>query len=286
MRAFASALEEPVRGVFGTRWFGRAWLRNSLDQAYLKGNDLDDDPFGAAFIDLEAQPWGLLLDVLDESQREALLNEIETRLDADSPIGPRMRPGGDVWPAVSQLMTWAWARHRPVHAWESLVEQLYATHASTWPEQWIGVWSGPDGFQSAGTEGGTWASPVTPMTDFPVANMNPEAMWLLGLLRAAGIEPTPEGLSIEPRDGGLGEYVVQTPLLRVEVEEGRVGGRYVAHNDGDLCLDIAVPAGSSPSAVLDGESLPVTPSEGRVRLPLIFSRDQTLSFEVTWTPGE
>ena len=282
MRVYAGELEEPIRETFGTRWFGRAWLRNTLDQAYLKGNDLESDPFAANYIDLEAQPWGLLDGVLDEAERETLLDEVVARLDDDSPIGPRMRPGGDVWPAISQLMTWAYARYRPALAWASLVEHLYATHAREWPEQWIGVWSGPDGFQSAGTDGGTWASPVTPMTDFPVSNMNPEAMWLLGLIRTAGIEPVADGLLFTPRQGGPATYTVQLPLLRLDVAESGVSGWYRAQNDGELGLYVAVPEGALPTALVDGDAVAVTVDQGRVRLPLSLADGREIRFDVTW----
>jgi hypothetical protein len=47
---------------------------------------------------------------------------------------------------------------------------------------WLGVMAGPDGWNSIGGSypGGTWVSPVTPMTDFPVSNSNPDSMFLFG----------------------------------------------------------------------------------------------------------
>ncbi|MBI5502875.1 MAG: Ig-like domain-containing protein [Deltaproteobacteria bacterium] len=282
LRAFAAGLEAPVRSTFGSRWFGRAWLRNSFDQAYLKGTDAASDPFAANFIDLEAQPWGLLAGLLDEAQRERVLDEVEARLDADSAAGPRLREGGQVWPAISQLMTWAYARFRPASAWRSLAEHLYARHAESWPEQWIGIWSGPDGFSSSGSDGGTWASPLTPMTDFPVANMNPEAMWLFGLLRTAGVEPVADGLSIRPPGGGPEAYTIQLPLLRVEVTPRRIGGRYRAANDGSIVLHVAVPDGATPVARIDGGSVAADVIDGAVALPLVFLRGQELEFAVEW----
>jgi len=36
------------------------------------------------------------------------------------------------------------------------------------------------------------------MLDFPVQNANPDAMGLLGLLRACGVEAAPDGLRLLP----------------------------------------------------------------------------------------
>jgi Glycosyl hydrolase 36 superfamily, catalytic domain len=264
MRAYASTLAAPVRSAFGTRWFGRAWVRNSINQSYLKGTDAASDPYRANFIDLEAQPWGILAGALDANQTKTVLDEIETRLDADSPIGPRLRQGGQVWPAISQLMTWAYARHRPAAAWRSLDEHLYATHAQTFPAQWMGILEGPDGFDSAGSAGGTWSSPVTPMTDFPVANMNPEAMMFVGLLRTAGVEPVADGLLISPRnDPAHRTYTVDLPLLRLDVTPSKVAGVYRAKNAGSLVLHVNVPGKT-------------------VKIPLTLVKGQEIPFEVTY----
>ncbi len=277
LRTFAASLEQPVRDAFGTRWFGRAWVRNSINQGYLKGNDAQTDAFNSNFIDLQAQPWGVLSGVLAASQRDRLLDEVTARLDAPSPIGPRLREGGQVWPAISQLMTWAWSRHRPELAWRSLDQQLYATHAKVFPEQWVGIWAGPDGFSSTGT-GGAWASPVTPMTDFPVNNMNPEAMWLFGLARAAGVEPTPGGLRITPSV----HSTVDFPLLRLSTGATGLSGEYRARNPGAITLFVAVPAGSSPQALVNGVSVPANVSAGRLSLPLTFIAGQRIPFEVRY----
>lgn len=285
MRDYAESLRGPVLQSFGTRWFGRAWLYDSLDRAYLKGNDLDQDPdFGSNFIDLEAQPWGLLAEVLDPAARERVLDEVEARLDADSPIGPRLRPGGQVWPAISQLMTWCFALWRPASAWRSLEEHTWAAHAQAFPEVWLGIWSGPDGFVSTNgggaDEGGTWVSPVTPMTDFPVSNMNPEAMALLGLLRTAGIEPGGDGLSVTPRGGGVDRYTIDFPLLRLEAAPERIGGLYRAHNDGSVVLRVAVPAGAELQAFVRGKPVDATPQAGRVALRLDFTDGEEVPFEI------
>ena len=57
LRSFSESLRQPVLSTITKRWFGRAWVRNSLDESYLLGNDQVNDTFQANFIDLEAQPW-------------------------------------------------------------------------------------------------------------------------------------------------------------------------------------------------------------------------------------
>ena len=151
----------------------------------------------------------------------------------------------------------------------------------------MGIWSGPDGFVSANggspDEGGNWFSPVTPMTDFPVANMNPEAMFLLGLIRTAGLEPEGDGLSITPRGGGTDRYSLDLPLLRLEVAPERIGGIYRAPNDGSVVLHVAVPAGAEVQAFIRGQPVDSTAIQGRVLLPLTFADGEQVPFEVLVT---
>jgi hypothetical protein len=284
MRAYADALVGPVRETFGSSWFGRAWMRDAWDRPYLAGSDGVADPrAGEVYLDLEAQPWGLLAGVLTDAEREAVLDEVEARLDDDSPIGPRLQEGGQVWPAISQLMTWAYSRYRPDAAWRSLDEHLYATHTREFPEVWMGTLSGPDGWTSSGGDdpGGTWNSFFTPMVDFPVNNMNPDAMWFLGLLRTAGLEPAGDGLSITPRRSG-DTFTLDTALLRIEVDPHRIAGEYRAHNDGSIVMHVGVPAGAAPQASVGGTAVAATVSGGQVALPLTFRDGATVPFSVAW----
>src|SRR5262249_29285244 len=73
-------------------------------------------------INLQAQVWPLISGWAAETGREATLIEvITTRLDNDksSRIGCPLVEGGEVWPAVSQLLTWGYTRSRPDLAWRS-----------------------------------------------------------------------------------------------------------------------------------------------------------------------
>ena len=149
MKQMADDLVPALASVFSSKWNGRAWMRDSLDRPYLKGNDQGKDG-SQSFLDLEAQPWGLLLSpkdsLLSATQRQTIIKEIENQL--QTVIGPRQWPGngGLVWPAVSQLYTWALASNNQSDlAWNNFVKHTNSQHAQTFPEVWMGVWSGPDG---------------------------------------------------------------------------------------------------------------------------------------------
>ena len=174
-----------------------------------------------------------------------------------------MRFAAQVWPAVTGILTWAYAHVRPDLAWRSVLRNTYAAHAAAYPDAWYGIWSGPDGIQGeASTSAGwTWSSGATPMLDFPVMNANPDAMGLLGVLRAAGVEPAPaDGLRIGPAAVPGGTFVLDVPLLRVEESPGHVSGEYRAHNDGSVVLHVATAQGQPEKQVTltfqAGETVP------------------------------
>src|SRR5260221_6854899 len=70
---------------------------------------------------------------------------------------------------------------------------------------------------------------TTKMKISPAMNSNQDAMALTGLLRVCGIEPSMngDGLEIMPKAPPQ-RYVLDTQLLRLEVEPGRIGGAYRA----------------------------------------------------------
>jgi hypothetical protein len=130
---------------------------------------------------------------------------------------------------VSQLATWAHVREPDGGsgaelAWRSLERQSFFTRASVFPESWLGIWTAPDALESR-PPGGTWSSPVTPMTDFPALNQNPHSMALLALLRVAGIEPVADGLRIAPRVP-RNAWILDLPLLRLSVDPGGIDLTY------------------------------------------------------------
>jgi hypothetical protein len=130
--------------------------------------------------------------------------------------------GGQVWPAISGLLTWGYALSDAPRAWSHLQRNTMAAHALAFPNLWYGIWSGPDGLRS--DTGEAWYSPATPMTDFPVQNANEHAMPILALLRVCGVEASASGLVIDPH--APGDFSLKTSLLDLERKGQRITGTY------------------------------------------------------------
>jgi hypothetical protein len=200
------------------------------------------------FLWLETQPWALLADAPDREGREALLGAITARLDDPSPIGAMIQepvPGNEeiaqVWPAVTGILTWAYARGRPDLAWRAVERNALFARAEAYPAVWSGIWSGPDGVHGARAQrpGLPWSSVATPMIDFPVMNSNLHAMALLGMLRAVGVEPSGDGIRVRvsPSAGPAG---FETRLWRVEARRDGARTRVVVHGRRTLAGPVAV----------------------------------------------
>lgn len=276
---FIEGLAPALEGWWRGSWYARAVLRDALNQPQTVGADA---------INLESQPWALISNAAHRAGREeSLVEAIRLRLDDPSLTGAPLLENGMIWPAVSQLLTWGYTRRYPRLAWRSLLRHTQAAHATVFPHVWIGVWSGPDGlFCETALEnpGGTWKSAATPMTDFPIMNANPHAMALLGLLRVCGVEPAADGSGLViapcvPRDS----FILDTPLLLLDVAPGRIAGEYRAVATGTRALTVRVPPGavgvqaSVGGAALAGVRAP------EVRLPLRFLAGDKIAFEVRWT---
>ncbi len=281
LRGFAQNLKTHIHRQWSSHgnWYNRAILRDHLNKPVV---------WDGARINLEAQVWALISGLAAESGCEAaLIESIVTRLDDPSPIGATLCEGGMVWPAVSQLLTWGYTHSRPDLAWRSLQRHSFAAHARAFPDVWINTWSGPDGVNGPGgnNPGGTWCSPLTPMTDFPVMNANQDAMALLGLLRVCGIEPAPagDGLLIAPH-APPERFVLDVPLLRLEVSPTRIAGEYRACVDGSRVLTVRVPHDAQGlSATIDGQPVPaVSTDPSSTALRLSFRAGDRVAFAVEW----
>jgi hypothetical protein len=230
---------DKLREAVNAQWNGKGWY----NRAILRG--VTNQPITIEALSLEAQVWALISGAAESGRRDiGLIERIESTLDRPSPIGGSLTPGGMVWPAISQLLTWAYARTGRGHlAWRSLHRNLFAIKADRYPGIWYGIWSAPDGLNGTDSDypGGTWSSPLTPMQDFPVMNNNADAMALLALIRICGLEPAADGSGliirpIVPRD----RYVVDLGLIRLEVEPKRIRGEYRAANTGHQLLQVYI----------------------------------------------
>lgn len=272
MREYVAKLLPAVKKQWTGQWFIRAWLRDKQNQP---------GKLGEKEMNLEGQPWGLIAsDILDDAQKKSLVETIYKTLDEPSPIGPVLEAGGMVWPAIAQLITWAYTKSNPAYAWASFKRQTYAAHAEKWPDVWFGIWSGPDGMQSK--DGLAWSSPVTPMSDWPVMNMNQDAMSLMGLLRIAGIEPGPKGLIIAPKEVPQALHI-DFPLLRLKREQTSATGEYRAQNEGSTTLILRAPPGKTlTKATLKGKEQPLSTDKESASLQISFKAGEKINFGFQW----
>jgi len=272
---FKSAVDRQWAG----RWYTRALLRDVLDREVVIGKEA---------INLEAQPWALISGAAaDAGHEDKLIESIDTLLDQRAPTGATYTERGRVSAAISQLLTWGYSRSRPDLAWRSLRKQMFASHATVFPELWYGIWTAPDALNGAEIDhpGQASSSAVTPISDFPAMNSNPDAMALLALIRLCGIDPVADGLRIAPHlTPDKKEFVLDMPLIRVEVSPTGISGEYRAANDGERALYIAIPKDAIFSAATIGTTAAQPDASGHtVRLPFSFRKGDRVSFRVTWT---
>lgn len=261
-----------LRVAADATWSGGFYGRVYFGDGKLHGTDA---------IDLEAQVWplvGAIGEAPEATPRErGLADAIARDLDDPSPIGAPLTKGGQVWPAVGQLLTWGYTRVDDERAWRHLARSSLASRAKAFPSVWFDIWSGPDGTSSK--SGLTWSSPVTPMTDFPTMNANVHAMAMLGALRVAGIEPRIDGLSIVPHVP-QGKLALRTRLVDLDVAPDRARVVWRPTPGVPRTLALGAPRGARLETVaVDGVAREVSGSF--VTLPVVAS-DKGLTVEVTY----
>lgn len=243
-----------VKATWTGSQFGRAYFG---DGVLVRGTEPD----------LEAAVWPLIDGCFPAATDKAvLIDRVHTKLDQPSPTGATLREGGEVWPAISALLTWGYAEsNRPDLAWQHLHRNTMASHAVTFPHQWFGIWSAPDGLAStAGPRPGeAWFSPVTPMTDFPVQNNNAHAMPLLAALRVAGVTALFDGVRVAPHVP-LTAWSLRTELIDVAQAPGELTGEYRKVGPGPRTLEVLPVKGTQiDRAWLDGVEVAASPAAVR-----------------------
>ena len=270
--ALLDGIDDPLAGEIRTKVgqlkdaLTKTWTGSFYGRAYFG----DDRLFHGDSIDLEAQVWALVANAFpDDGARQKLVDAIGKQLDDPSPIGATLGPGGQVWPAISGLLTWGYASTDPDRAWEHFARNTLAAHAQKWPNLWYGIWSGPDGLQTQGDHAGeTWFSPATPMVDFPVLNNNAHAMPLLALVRMLGVDTAPKGLALEPHLLGH-DLTLRTELFELRQRGNELAFDYFIPYIAARDVTIRAPRGRTLASVtLDGESVPLTDAtSARVAIP-------------------
>lgn len=274
IRMKVDALRQAAKSTFGTEFFGRAYFGDGILHQADK-------------INLESQVWALIGDTFPTpGDRAKLISAIARDLDDPSPAGAMLLPQGQVWPAITGLLTWGYAQTDSERAFAHLAKNTLAGHALAFPEIWYGIWTAPDGMLGpfGDRPGQSWYSQVTPMTDFPAMNNNQHAMPILAALRAAGIDATATGLRLTPPANR--NLSLQTELVNLDLRPNRIAGAYRPLGGGTRTLDVVVPPGKTALSVRkNGTNVTLTPGTTTVSLTIdVPMKGAETTFEVTYGP--
>lgn len=219
MNEFALNQKIALKKLKDHKWFPRGYV------------GWGDKLLGDKELFLDVQPFVFLLDIFSETEKEQVWKHIYKWCISKEKFGasclhPPMRglflkPGcdtnGGIWHAINGLLIWALSRHSPEQAWDLLIRSTLFTHADKFPHVWYGIWSGPDAYNSssAPNPGETYNLNFTPMSEFPIMNMNCHASILFATLKLFGFNPQPQRLSIEPKVPSK-NFSIQTPLMSLD----------------------------------------------------------------------
>src|SRR4051794_36930903 len=267
-KAFAGALRDTARGlrdVLKREWTGKGW--------YSRGYS-GDRQLGQGVIYGEPQPWALLAGVADDKQRATLVANIRRFLTGvgapggPSKIGSSQSPaardpgvtetsaGGDSgvgdghavyvggsWFAVNGWLAWALgAIGDREYAFDELVRNTLATHATVYPDHWDGVISTDDACRS-------WYSKdpancgVGLSTAYAGQIMHQPAWALFDAVKLAGVEPTADGYRIVP-SLPMKSFSFELPRVGVTAAPGALRGYVRPEAGGVLRMRVAAPAGA------------------------------------------
>lgn len=252
-----AALAETMRGF--ARRQGDAlealWTGDWLMRGYLG--------YGAATLGrdrlfLDAQSFPVLAGLWDAKRMARLFETIQTQCVTPQRAGalclwPPMRgpflelgsdTNGGTWAAIDGCLAWAWSLHDPKAAWDFFRSTTLAARADAYPEVWYGVWSGPDSYNAHyhPRPGETFQLNATPMTDYPVMNMNRHAHPLFAALKMAGIDPRGNTIVFDPHVP-FDTFAIRTPLLGVAYQPRAARGYYRPVAAGAFQFAVRPPAG-------------------------------------------
>jgi Glycosyl hydrolase 36 superfamily, catalytic domain/Glycosyltransferase family 36 len=256
-RAAAARLTRVVASQWTGHWFNRGY----------KGNM----PYGVDSLYLNPQPWAVLAGAATPAQVATLAANITRLLSAPSPIGAasqsasrgygpvREQPTGKgttggVWYALNGPLVWAFAASAPALAWREYKANTHAAYAQAYPDNWFGVLSGPDAYDSFQAPSAGQAA----IMDYPVQDPHAHAWQLYDTLKLAGIQPAAAGYTIDPHWPFPG-FAWTSATVGVNYGTDRVSGHLRPLGAGTVTLSVRLPAGASGpvTACVDGKPSPV-----------------------------
>lgn len=241
MNDFAENQRQLLRVLWNGKWFPRGYI------------GIGERKLGEDNLFLDVQPFAILADLLEKEQQRRLISTIKEKcVDTQSfgatclvpPMkGKFLEPGSDtnggVWYAINAWLTWAWSKYNSHEAWEFLLKNTLFAHAEDYPHIWYGIWSGPDAYNSAEhpRAGETFCLNFTPMTEFPIMNMNCHASVLFAVLKIFGLSPKNKTLFIDPKVP-FGEFSLITPLISFSYQPDEIKLKYTPVCSGGIRLSI------------------------------------------------
>lgn len=230
-QALAALVHKGVRNAWTGRWFARGY---AVGGAVVGTNRLFVEPQGWAVVAgvTDARMTRRLLTEIDTRlRRDSVLGTRNV-----DPIDETARflgrgTNGGVWASLQHPVVWAaaaaaaqaedagesgagaaggdagavdagGAEFAAALAWDEFSRSLLSTHARAYPDVWVGVWSGPDAYNSERDPqpGYTWDSPEMSLwcNAFPIMNVHAHCQPLLSALRLAGVEATSRGIRVRP----------------------------------------------------------------------------------------
>jgi len=285
-RERAEKLRAAVRDCWNGKWMRRAFLSKELGWI---GDDL---------LWLEPQPWALMAEATGDPAE--MLRNIKEMVRDPSPIGamlsseclPQMSspPGtatnAGIWASINGTLILALARNDMAAAWEEWRKNTLANHAEQYPEAWVGIWSGPDCYNSIFAEkpSQTHYEPDPEKraqslnwTDYPVYNLHPHAWTLYNAACLIANEFTTEGLNFSlelPKEA----YAFASPLVGLKRDEQGFSGWYAPAAEGEWKVTLSGAAegmeltvnGSPAQYSLENGKLAFT-GKGSAEAPLRFT---------------
>lgn len=162
-------------------------------------------------------------------------------------------------------------------------EDLRASYVTSWGESrdhWhqlgndaISATAHNEGYIQLWGETFNWS--FTPMTDFPVMNMNRHSGPLLDMIRFCGIDPAGPSIRISPRLP-FDRFSLRLPLIGLAYLHDRHRGTYRPITERSFRFDVALPRGLS----CDGFRLLLNGNETEASC-----RDRHVVFEAEGNPG-
>jgi len=258
VKEFKQALVNPLKDQWNGKWFKRAWLSDELGWV---GDDI---------LWLEPQPWTLISEVLEPSQVDVLIKNINELNRNPSPIGAilqskkvgsqvesaGMATNAGIWPSINGTLIWALSKFSGELAYDEWKKNMFAHKANVYPDIWYGIWSGPDTWNSSFSEypghtlfakyymtkdpkdkqDGLLSMGIN-WTDFPVLNLHPHAWPLYNVFNLLGLKFTRSGIEftpIIPKE----EYELSSPVISFKKELNGYEGCFSPYKEDTYSLKI------------------------------------------------